>query len=305
MVEHLWLSCQVGVQLPLVPVATWQLAATHHEQIVATWTSDRLHRRSRGLKHPVDDFMFEYYPISVSKLATWHPGWRIELEPKLNADEIFNVQLYSIANSIRLRVDIFQARLSEIANELEFLTATLNRSARTGCFGLHEWAMVLGESELRHDQWPLRISQSEIAQTISDIGLRCTHFDAFRFFTEVARPLNPLQLVRTDQLKVEQPGCLHANMDLYKIAMRWAPIIGSVLVRQCFRLAREIRTLDMQSAPYDLRDLGVTPIPIETTQGRQEFTRQQKRYSDRAQVLRTEIIKQLLGFKNAFMHTGI
>ncbi len=249
--------------------------------------------------------MFEYYPISVNKLATWHPGWRQKLEPTVDADEIFNAQLYLIADDIGLRTEVFQARLSEVTSELEFLTATLNRPARTGCFGLHEWAMVLGESELRHAQWPLRIPQSEIAQTISDIGLRCTHFDAFRFFSETARPLNPLQLVRTDQPQVEQPGCLHANMDLYKIAMRWAPILGSVMVRHCFRLARDIRTLDMQSAPYDLRDLGVTPIPIETAEGRQEFARQQKIFSDRAQVLRTEIIKHLSDFADAFEYSAI
>ena len=276
-----------------------------HEQIVASWTKDRLHRRSRGLKHPVDDFMFEYYPISAKKLSTWHPGWRSKLESNLNAIEIFNAELYSIENVIELRTDELQMRLTEVSSELEFLTATMDRPARTGCFGLHEWAMVLGESELRHAQWPLRISQSEIAETISEIGLRCTHFDAFRFFTETARPLNPLQLVRADQSKVEQPGCLHANMDLYKIAMRWAPILGSVMVRQCFRLAREIRTLDMQSAPYDLRDLGVTPIPIETSEGRQEFARQQKRFSDRAQVLRTEIIHRLSDFANTGVHSGM
>ena len=165
--------------------------------------------------------------------------------------------------------------------------------------------MVLDQSELRHAQWPLRVSQSQIAATISEVGLRCTHFDAFRFFTETARPLNPLQLVRADQQHMEQPGCLHANMDLYKIAMRWAPIVGSIMVRQCFRLARQIRSLDMRSAPYDLQDLGVTPIPIETPQGRQEFALQQKAFSDRAQILRTEIIKRLSDFANSFAHSGI
>jgi hypothetical protein len=153
--------------------------------------------------------------------------------------------------------------------------------------------MVLGQEQLRHNSWPLRISQSQIAKTIDEVGLRCTHFDAFRFFTDKAKPLNPLQLIRADQLETEQPGCLHANMDLYKIAMRWVPILGSLFARQCFRLARDIRTVDMQSAPYDLIDLGVKPIKIETPEGRLLFANKQKAFSERAQVLRTKMVTHL------------
>ena len=138
MVEHLWLSCQVGVQLSVVPAHQWQLAATQHEQIVASWTTDRLHRRSRGMKHPVDDFLFEYYPISVKKLATWHPKWQTQLEPTLNSEQIFNPEIYSIAETIELRSEYLELRLCETTAELAFLTSTLNRPARTGCFGLHE-----------------------------------------------------------------------------------------------------------------------------------------------------------------------
>ena len=36
------------------------------------------------------------------------------------------------------------------------LAATASRPAFTGCFGLHEWAMVYRQQETRHD-WPLRL----------------------------------------------------------------------------------------------------------------------------------------------------
>jgi hypothetical protein len=49
----------------------------------------------------------------------------------------------------------------------------------------------------------------------------------------------------------------------------------------------------MQSAPYDLGDLGVQPIKIETPQGRQIFAQKQKIFSERAQVLRARMISQL------------
>src|SRR5699024_8972646 len=44
---------------------------------------------------------------------------------------------------------------------------------------------------------------------------RCTHFDAFRFFTDPAAPLNQTRLTRDDQVRHEQPACLHAGMDVY------------------------------------------------------------------------------------------
>jgi hypothetical protein len=44
--------------------------------------------------------------------------------------------------------------------------------------------------------------------------LRCSHFDAFRFFTPEAVPRNAGSPSRATQQDWEQPGCLHANMDL-------------------------------------------------------------------------------------------
>lgn len=237
--------------------------------------------------------MFEYYPISAKKLQTWHPGFQFRLQATAQPKTEFAETIYRIAKEISVNPDWLDSQQAEVIAEIDFLTATASRPARTGCFGLHEWAMVLGQDELRHSSWPLRISQPQIAKTIDEVGLRCTHFDAFRFFTDKAKPLNPLQLIRADQLKVEQPGCLHANMDLYKIAMRWVPILGSLFARQCFRLARDIRTVDMQSAPYDLIDLGVKPIKIETPEGRLLFANKQKAFSERAQVLRTKMVTHL------------
>jgi predicted DNA-binding transcriptional regulator YafY len=58
-------------------------------------------------------------------------------------------------------------------------------------------------------------------------------------------------------------------------------------------LAKDIRTVDMQTAPYDLADLGVIPIPIETQAGRDEFTKLQLGFAGRAQQLRTNLIGAL------------
>lgn len=275
----------------------WQALRQEHQDLVEPWIAPRLQRRSLHQSHPVDDFLFEYYPISPAKLRDWHPGMDIQLEATTEDFESFPSSNYEFENGVIKVKDSWIAKSQEVAGQvLEFLQQTAQRPARNGCFGLHEWAMVLGSEDVRHEKWPLRLSQEEIQATIDEVGLRCTHFDAFRFFTPIAVPLNPLQLTRINQIEVEQPGCLHANMDLYKHAQRFAPAIGSELVRLAFKLAKDIRTVDMQVAPYDLLDLGVIPIPVETVEGRQKFAELQLEFSLRAQEIRARLIAGLEAF---------
>ena len=56
--------------------------------------------------------------------------------------------------------------------------------------------------------------------------IKCTHFDAFRHFTDAAKPLNSASppLAPERRLDNEQGGCLHANCDLFK----WALKLGHV-----------------------------------------------------------------------------
>ena len=287
----------------LLPAELWHILREEHQAQVLPWITPRLERRSRHESHPVDDFLFEYYPISTNKLLNWHPGFGISLVASEIEFEEFPSGSYEFAeDKIQLRDEWLNKNQETAIALIEFLTKTQERSIRSGCFGLHEWAMVLGTEDVRHEKWPLRLSQEEIRATIDEVGLRCTHFDAFRFFTPIAAPLNPLQLTRIDQNDVEQPGCLHANMDLYKHAQRFAPIVGSEIVRKSFALAKDIRTVDMQTAPYDLANLGVTPIPVETQAGREVFAELQIGFAQRAQTLRTELISAL---KSAYVSAEI
>ena len=272
----------------------WHELREAHRTIVLPWIRPRLERRSLQQSHPVDDFLCEYYPISTNKLLIWHPGFGFTLQATESDFEEFPVGSYEYSSKqIQIRPDWLSKNKTKAIELVEFLQKTRERPLRTGCFGLHEWAMVLGAEEVRHQKWPLRLSQESIKATIDEVGLRCTHFDAFRFFTPIAVPLNPLQLTRIDQNEVEQPGCLHANMDLYKHAQRFAPIFGSQLVRAAFELAKGIRTVDMQVAPYDLSELGVIPIPVETQEGRDEFATHQMQFAQRAQELRLQMISQI------------
>jgi hypothetical protein len=279
-----------------VPVHTvlsrpqWQATRRHHQDLVSTWTAPRLARRARGERHPVDDFLWEYYPIRPAQLMRWSPGLGVALA---DAQDEFDGQPGFTQTPDGLAVDptLLPQQLKMAARIAPLVTATAQRPPRYGCFALHEWAMVYGlsQEQVRHQAWQLRLDPQEVKAVVDDIGLRCTHFDAFRFYTDESRPLNPLQLTRETQLDNEQPGCLHANMDLYKWAWQLFPLTSSDLVRATREFAVDIRRLDMQAAPYDLRALGVEPIKVENADGRTEFAGQQKVFAERGAQLREEV----------------
>jgi hypothetical protein len=160
---------------------------------------------------------------------------------------------------------------------------------------MHEWAMVYRQTqeEVRHNAWPLRLSPARTAAVVEANHVRCSHFDAYRFFTPPARSLNLLTPTRETQVELEQPGCLHANMDLYKWAYKLVPLVSSELVADCFALARDVRVLDMRASPYDLSALGFEPVPIESPEGRAEYAAAQRAFAERAAPLRDRLIEAL------------
>jgi hypothetical protein len=122
--------------------------------------------------------------------------------------------------------------------------------------------------------------------------LRCSHFDAYRFFTAPAARRNAGSPTRADQIAWEQPACLHANMDLYKFAGKLGPLVDSELLLDCLQLAADARELDMRASPYDLRDYGFDPIAIETPGGRAEYVRTQQTIAERAALLRAALTRR-------------
>ena len=121
------------------------------------------------------------------------------------------------------------------------------------------------------------------------------HFDAFRFFTPDAAPRKRLAPTRESQPLWEQPGCLHAGMDVYKWAMKLGPLVPGELLLDAFELARDIRLLDMEAAPYDLSAWGVRPVRIETAEGKAEYVRRQRAFAERANALRHAVLTAWLG----------
>ncbi|MGN6250849.1 MAG: 3-methyladenine DNA glycosylase [Marmoricola sp.] len=255
--------------------ATWQAREAAHQARVDTWIVPHLERRRRHEPHPVHDFLFTYYSHRPSALRRWHPGYGAQLAGRDNA----------------ATAGLLADRAALVVRIRRLLEATAGRAPTLGCFGLHEWAMVYGGEDLRHD-WPLRLGQDGTDGVVESHRIGCSHFDAFRFFTPSARPLNALQPGRDDREAFEQPGCLHAGMDLYKHAFRLSPLVPSELVADCFALAWDIREVDMRASPYDFSALGITPIAIETPAGKQEYVAQQRRFAERGGVLRARLVEE-------------
>ena len=128
-------------------------------------------------------------------------------------------------------------------------------------------------------------------EVVESHRIACSHFDAYRFFTPTAAPLNTLSPGRDDRAAYEQPGCLHATMDLYKHAFRLSPLVSSDLVADCFVLARDVREVDMRASPYDFSDLGLEPIRIETPEGKREYAAHQRAFAERAAPLRERLVE--------------
>ncbi len=280
----------------VLPRDRWQAAAQAHAAEVDRLTAGHRARRAGGERHAIEDFLFEYYNHRPAQLRRWHPGPGVVLEDA--ADPFATRSGYLVDDHGRARLDLdgLMARRGRTVTFVrELLVATLSRPPHLGCFGLHEWAMVyrLAPGEQRHEQLPLRLSQAETDAVVERSQIRCTHFDAYRFFTQPARPLNTVRPTRESQVEHEQPGCLHAGMDVYKWAFKLAPLTPSSVTLDAFVLAREIRTLDMAASPYDVSGLGVPPVPVETAAGRAEYVRRQRDLAARGVALRRRLLKAL------------
>jgi hypothetical protein len=273
--------------------AEWRARQHAHETRVRLWTDPHQARAARGEKHPVYDFLFTYYAFRPAWLRRWHPGPGIVLGGD-GARAFLRHEAYQETGD-GVRID--PARLPEHRRVFvrwlrDLLVAMQTRPAFYGCFGLHEWAMVYRQSaeQIRHNAWPLRFPPDELARIVEAGPVCCSHFDAFRFFTVPARPLNRLQPERATTALIEQRGCLHANMDLYKWAFKLAPFAPAELIADCFELARDIREIDMRASPYDLAELGFAPIRIETAEGRADYEGHQRAFATRGEPLRARLV---------------
>lgn len=282
----------------LLPERLWRERERRHRTSVDEFTQDHLHRRQRGTPHPVVDFLFTYYRTSVGTIRRWHPGPGVILE-NAHHDRRARWRHYrreTLHGRTGLIVDpdsVLSRGGPRLRHSRAVVEATASRPGATNCFGLHEWAMLYrtGPDGVRHGGVPLRITQEQVDEVVRGSRLRCTHFDAFRFFTEPARPLNELPLSRGAQVSHEQPACLHAGMDTYAYTAALEAGTPGELLLDALRAAFSAREVDMRSSPYDLSEWGLAPIPVETARGRAEFVAFQREWITRTQALRSRYLR--------------
>lgn len=277
-----------------LPATVWTARARAHGERADALTAGHRARRVSRKRHAIEDFLYDYYGTRPSVLRRWHPGVGVALEPGPAGPAPHSKWRWYTTDAdgaVRLDATAFVAHRADSVRFIHrLLSAIDSRPAFTGCFGLHEWAMVYRQREHRHPL-PLRLGQAGTDAVVESHQIRCTHFDAYRFFTPEAVGLNRLRPTRASQVDLDQPGCLHANMDCHKWATKLGPAVPGELALDCFELAMEIRLLDMRASPYDLSSYGLPAVAIETPEGKAEYVAGQREFARRAATLRARLIE--------------
>jgi hypothetical protein len=187
--------------------ASWEPRAAAHAARVDDFVAPHLARRSESVQHPVHDFLFTYYSQRPAQLRRWHPGYGVALA---EAPEYLPLKGYGVSTGSTTGVspEYVASQRPLLSGLRNLLRATAGRPANFGCFGMHEWAMVyrLSEDETRHADWPLRLGPAGTDEVVESHRIACSHFDAYRFFTPSAAPLNTLSPTSSDRVEFEQPA---------------------------------------------------------------------------------------------------
>lgn len=179
------------------------------------------------------------------------------------------------------------------------LQQTLTADPVLHCHGLHEMALQYRPSghapppsAKYQSHLPLRVSQETINAAVERRGISCTHVDALRYFAPAAGPLNHhgASLQRVDQLRLEQPACVHAHMDLLKITLKLQPFVDPHLLERVLEIALLARMLDVAASPYDASGYGVSVVPVETLEGRAQYRQEQTVLMERADPIRRDLL---------------
>lgn len=289
----------------------WRERAAAHAARADALTAGRRERRSRqGAADPVDDFLYDYYSLRPGQLRRWHPGAGAVLLDAADAPHR-EWRWYAAREpdgAVGLDVAAFVAdRGRAVATSHRLLGALRGRAPHLGCFGMHEWAMVYRAGDAvggpstggasprgRRHALPLRLGQAGTDAVVEGHPLRCSHVDAFRFFTPDAVPRNSAVLTRETQAESDQPGCVHVSMDVLRHAVALGPACPGELLLDCFEAARAAREVDMRASPYDVSGpdgTGLSPIRVETRDGKVAYAAAQRELAAAAAPLRERLLR--------------
>jgi len=278
--------------------------------------------------NPIYNFLLEYYNVrgrkGTKRLARWSPGFNVFLE-NASEEDVEEALLCSKGTFVTheemgKRGLVYSLQELRSADELatynwykSILASTAANAPVLNCYGLHEWAMQYqpeGEPDppsRSYQKLKLRVSQQVINDAVEQNVVCCTHFDALRFFAPAAKKLNkhdPSFLSRENQLLLENPACLHSSMDLLKIAIKLSPFGEAETLADALEVSIMSRTLDVAASPYDARDYGLSPIMIETAEGKSVYKAQQIKLMKPAASVRESLLNQYETFLKSFDTTS-
>src|SRR5690554_7230774 len=81
----------------------WATLEAAHAARADALTAGRRERTARRESHPVEDFLFEYYPFKPSQLRRWHPGVGVGLH---RADAHSSLRWYSTGSDGVTSLDV-------------------------------------------------------------------------------------------------------------------------------------------------------------------------------------------------------
>ena len=181
-----------------IPITNWAVSAMAHKLRVEKLLQGNLYKDPN---HPIYNFIFNYFFFKPSTLFQYSAG----LDAILALDESFQKFLNPKGLSKNSDGIFYDPNLHfRTQNQKESITFTLSllqsvygRAPSFCCFGLHEWAMLYRVNESGNmpskcsprQALPLRLSQDDIKKIVESNNIRCSHIDAFRFFTPLARYL--------------------------------------------------------------------------------------------------------------------
>ena len=260
---------------------------------VDEFLQQHLRRARAGEAHPVWDFLFTYYSLRPRHLRRWHPGYGVVLGGAAARAYLGRTGYGPHPAGVTVTDEHLRARADTVRFIAELLRATATRPARLNCFGLHEWAMVYRAPAVRHGQVPLRLGPAGTDAVVESMPLRCSHFDAYRFFTAPAADRNA-QAAEPGGADRHRAAGLHSCGDgLLQVGLQARPADRlRPADRTACELAADARELDMRASPYDLSDYGFAPIAIEAPAGRAEYVRAQQDIAQRAAPLRAALAER-------------
>jgi len=297
--------------LRVLDAPAWREAAEVHRNRILSLLGGSLDTAARDLTHPIYNFLFIYYSFDPKLLLRYSPGAGVLCTGVgVKEDQLWIGHGFAAGGDGTGQMDprLCKSSMRRTARSAaDVMRATRSRAPHLNCYGLHEWAMLYAPpgaapSTSKYQQLPLRLSQASLNAVVESTPLSCTHFDAFRFFTHAAKPLNTIEPTpsREQQVALEQPGCVHASMDLFRYSLKLWPWLPAELLADTLELAIDARVLDMRASPYDLSRwertedarFDLSPVRIEDADGRKEYQREQASIAARARPLRLRLLRE-------------